>query len=197
MNSTAVRVPALIGGVPDQTDFAPSILFAVLYFLSLIPHAYHLFNPDTRTITFCIGTVTFSIERIVVWSLRAGQAKVHHPGDVLNRGILVYLQVSYALGFLSFAADAVGMARAVLVNATLEDPSRGSPDEPKKRVQYRRGLDCYNFIYLIATVTGVIAYGKLPSAADSQSVSDDVYNLRWAPSLAIIPETNPNDDLVE
>lgn len=83
--SSAVRVPALIGGVPDQTDLAPSILFAVLYVLSLIPHIIHYFNSDTRTITFCLGTVAFSIERIVVWSLRASLAKVHHPGDTLSK----------------------------------------------------------------------------------------------------------------
>ena len=54
--------PSLVGGTLVQEDFAPSILFAILYG-SLVPlAAFRLLGRSSRT-TLLIGTIAFGIER--------------------------------------------------------------------------------------------------------------------------------------
>ena len=60
-----VNFPAPVGGTVLPPDFAPSVLFAVLYGLLLPLLAYRMLDRRSRC-TLLIGTMAFSVERCVV-----------------------------------------------------------------------------------------------------------------------------------
>ena len=57
-----VNFPAPIGGTSLPSDFAPSILFVVLYGLLVPLIMYRILDRRSRTILL-IGSIIFSIER--------------------------------------------------------------------------------------------------------------------------------------
>ena len=57
-----VNSPAPIGGTSLPSDFAPSVLFAVLYGLLVPLMAYRMFDRRSR-FGLLFGTIIFSIER--------------------------------------------------------------------------------------------------------------------------------------
>ena len=60
-----VSFPAPIGGTVIPDDFAPSVLFTVLY-ASLVGLVFHrIFYRQTRSVVL-MGTLVFSVERQVV-----------------------------------------------------------------------------------------------------------------------------------
>ncbi|KAG8898635.1 hypothetical protein FRB99_007245 [Tulasnella sp. 403] len=185
-NSTQVYVPSLVGGIPTKGDFVPSILFAIASALSLIPFIRRFINKDTRTIFLAIGTLSFSIERVIVYAIRAFMSHTHHPGQVLNNRLLVYQQASFTLGYLSFAPDYVTFVRTLMVNTTLEDPVRGSEDQPRTRFWMRRAADMGGLLWLIAIIPGVIAYSQPSSAIHDQQKEDTVFLLRYLSSGAAV-----------
>jgi hypothetical protein len=56
------RFPSPIGGVAFPSDFAPSIIFAVMYGLLLPLMGYRIFNKKSRNLMLG-GSLTFGIER--------------------------------------------------------------------------------------------------------------------------------------
>ena len=60
-----VLFPAPIGGTVIQNDFAPSVLFAVLYTTLLSLMFRRILNKRTRCAAL-IGTIIFTLERHVV-----------------------------------------------------------------------------------------------------------------------------------
>lgn len=171
-------IPSLVGGFPTKADFAPSIIFAIAYGLSVIPFLIRFLNPNTRTWTFAIGTFAYSVERVVVWSIRASQSHDHHLGETLSKGRLVYQQVSFALGFIGFGTDCVAFMRATLVNTTLEDPKRGSVDNARARFWSRRATDLAGLLWMISSVPGAVGYSKMPGSFDHPENADKLFSLR-------------------
>ncbi|KAG8913856.1 hypothetical protein FRC00_001443 [Tulasnella sp. 408] len=186
MSDQPHKIPSLVGGFPTQADFAPSIIFAVAYGLSVIPFLIRFWNPNTRTYLLGIGTFAYAVERVVVWSIRAAQSHDHHLGETLSKGRLVYQQVSFALGFIGFGSDCVAFMRAAMVNTTLEDPKRGSIDKPRDRFWYRRAADLAGLLWLIASVPGAIGYSKMPGAAAHPEDADKLFRLRYVSSAAAL-----------
>jgi len=176
---SSVQIPSPIGGFPNKDDLAPSIIFAIAYALTLVPFFYRFFKRDQRVITIVLGTVPFSVERIVVWSVRASLAHNHQPGDVLTKWKIIYLQISYGLGFMSFCTDANGFVRALLVNTTLEDPKNGIKDQPKNRFWFRRFTDFYGLAWLAASVPGSIAYSSLSGSVNNSHQAHKAFVLRY------------------
>ncbi|KAG9018178.1 hypothetical protein FRB90_012022 [Tulasnella sp. 427] len=167
-DAQTMRVPSLVGGVPTKADFVPSILFSIAYGLSLIPFIRRFLNKETRVWTLAMGVLPFSIERN------------------LSKGKLVYQQVSFALGYISFASDCVAFMRAVMVNTTLADPHRGSVDQPRRRYWYRRVADVAGFLWLVSTVPGIVGYSKMPGSGEHQDQADQLYRLRYASTAAAL-----------
>ena len=135
--------PAPVGGVPDSLDFAPSIVFAVLYALIAPIAIWRITHPRSRN-TVLIGTTFFSVERyvslhiticplpnavtpgrssrshphsVILFSLRANMAR--DPVFRANEGIETYIQTSLSGGFLAIGQDLVNLFRALLVASTL------------------------------------------------------------------------------
>ncbi|KAI9062427.1 hypothetical protein FKP32DRAFT_1593586 [Trametes sanguinea] len=125
-STTEFRFPALIGGVPLPIDFAPAILFSVLYGLLIPVVVYRLLHRRSRTIVL-LGTGGFVIERTVAYALRARAA--HDAGLRASHGLEIYLQVAINAGFITIGQDTLALLRALLVDATFGTPSTSSgPD---------------------------------------------------------------------
>ena len=136
-NSTH-EFPAPVGGVPYPLDFAPSILFAVLYGLMVPVVVFRMIHPRSRN-GVLIGTMFFSIERcvsvslalpciceassliallsVVAYSLRAHAA--HSASARASEGLETYFQTTYSGGFISIGQDLFQLLRALLVSSTL------------------------------------------------------------------------------
>lgn len=180
MTANATHIPSAVGGIPTDVDFVPSVVFAICYFVSLFPFVKRLFDPDTRA-WFTLTSLAFSIEHVVVHSLRAAISKKHHPGEDIG-GVLAYLQISYAVGIISLATDTVLLARILFVNATLQDPKRGSPDKLALRNKIRARLEGVNLIWsVLVCACASVAWGMYEGAAGhSQAYSNTIYALRSA-----------------
>ncbi|RXW23523.1 hypothetical protein EST38_g2350 [Candolleomyces aberdarensis] len=163
--------PAPVGGLVLPSDLAPSIVFAVLYALLLPLVAYRIFDRRSRTLLL-LGTIIFSVERIVIFSLRAAQSQ---KVDMrLSTGLLKYMQVSFGVGFIGLANDLVNLLRCLLVNPTygpekweeapasstketyFQAPEQGDEDRPKERFWVRRYSDFTNLAFMAASIPGGI-----------------------------------------
>lgn len=63
--SSGVGIPSPVGGVPFSIDFAPSILFAILYAILVGVGVWRLARRSTRT-AVSIGNFVFVLERYVL-----------------------------------------------------------------------------------------------------------------------------------
>lgn len=69
MSVATFEFPSPVGGVPFPSDFAPSVIFALMYG-SLIPLlAYRILDGKSRNVML-IGTAAFTVERWVFQLLR-------------------------------------------------------------------------------------------------------------------------------
>ena len=63
--SSTFKFPSPIGGVPFDLDFAPSILFAIVYAVAVVGALYRLIRRASST-TVVTGTFAFIVERCVL-----------------------------------------------------------------------------------------------------------------------------------
>jgi len=182
-----VLFPAPIGGTVLPDDFAPSILFAVLY-AALVPLMLHRMLGRRSRCTLLIGTIAFAVERVIILALRAVQAR--SDSSRFSEGLVTYQQISFGMGFIGIASDAVKLAKCLLVNATygpekypespaaatkevvVPPPSSDTPDQPKARSFYRRITGFVGLAFLGAVVTGIIANSNYSKDIDSQANAD-------------------------
>ncbi|KAI0326337.1 hypothetical protein GY45DRAFT_1259180 [Cubamyces sp. BRFM 1775] len=107
--------PVPIGGAPLPIDFAPSIVFAVLYALLLPVIIRRVFDRRARTIVL-VGTSAFAIEHIVTFSLRAYASR--NAGPRVSPSLEQYFQATFGGGFISIGQDVTNLFRALLVSTT-------------------------------------------------------------------------------
>ncbi|KAG8948197.1 hypothetical protein FRC03_000806 [Tulasnella sp. 419] len=185
--SPSLRVPAFVGGVPNHLDFAPSIVFVVLYGLLFIPVISRLCWKQTR-IGILWATVPWMMESLSLNVLRALVARSNVvPGsaewiDNLN-GADTYCQVAFSIGYIAMATDCCLLFRCLLVNTTLEDRERGSVDKPEERAMYRRYTGWFVMLYWTGSVPGMIAGGFHNTAFIKQKAADMVFALRYVSSI--------------
>ncbi|QRW25011.1 mRNA-capping enzyme [Rhizoctonia solani] len=109
-----------VGGIPISDDLGPSIVFAMLYALLLPNIIYNFFIRKPRAWNVIqISTVIFAVERIAWCIIRAVQAA--HPERRSSGGLMNYVQVTVALGFVGISSEAVKLLRCTLVNTTLPE----------------------------------------------------------------------------
>lgn len=107
--------PSPVGGVALDGDLGPSIAFAILY-ASLLPiYFVRLANKQSRTI-LSINAVLTTIERVVVFSLRAKQSQT--PAQQSSKTLVTYMQVTIGLAYLAIAQDTISLLRCLYVNST-------------------------------------------------------------------------------
>jgi len=184
-----------VGGTVYQIDFVPAIIFATLYGCLIPLMLYRMLQKRGRC-TLLIGTISFSIERIVIFALRAVQAR--SVQQRFSSGLLNYMQVSFGLGYIGISNDLVGLLRCLLINPTygsqlyeespaaatkdgvMEPPPEGTPDMTVTRFWVRRFTGTMNLLYIAATVTGTIANSNYAPGMTSQATADRNARLRIA-----------------
>ncbi|KAJ8473866.1 hypothetical protein ONZ51_g7590 [Trametes cubensis] len=113
--------PVPIGGAPLPIDFAPSIVFVVLYALLLPIIIMRVLDRRARCIVL-VGTAMFAIEHIVTFSLRAYASR--NAGPRVSPTLEQYFQATFGGGFISIGQDVTNLFRALLVSTTF--PTAGS-----------------------------------------------------------------------
>lgn len=150
------------------------------------------------------SSLTFGIERIVIFSLRAVQS--HDLTKRESKGLNAYMQSTIAMGFVAVCHDVVFLLRTALVNSTLpsvrSDTSHSmkaisessaqnlgtlqqeeseEEDKPRQRYWYRRLSDLLFVGFLGAQVPGIVGnsdYGNAVKMIDATLV----FRLRYASS---------------
>ena len=109
---------------------------------------------------------------------------------------MTYQQISFGMGFIGIASDAVKLARCLLVNATygpekysespaaatkgglVPPPTPDTPDQPQARSLYRKATFFVGLNFLAAVVTGIIANSNYSKDIDNQTNADLTANTR-------------------
>ena len=213
MSSSDVSFPSPVGGVPFERDFGPSIFFACVYALLVFVAIYRFARSASRTVVM-IGTFAFVVERcvrllpgctffaniltvtfitrVVIWVLRAKQAKT--PSEDLDKSLTIYWQITFIGGYISMYSALVNLLRCLYVGTTkgivpgqqmLLNSSGNSPgssrptlppeedDQPRTRFWYRQtfvGLGIMGLIPLIIGVVGGYNYVKAETNAQTASL---------------------------
>ena len=110
---------------------------------------------------------------------------------------MTYLQISFGVGFIGIASDAVKLAKCLLVNATygaekysespaaatkevvVPPPSADTPDQPKARSSYRNVTGFLGLAFLGALVTAIVANANYSIGIDSQTSADMTAKARF------------------
>ncbi|KAH9835421.1 uncharacterized protein C8Q71DRAFT_765800 [Rhodofomes roseus] len=126
-NAPTSPFPAPVGGVLLPEDFAPSLLFGILYLL-LIPFiALRFISKSSRTMVI-MGVALTTIVRVLNFAFRMAQSK--DPSLRASITITIWLQGSYSATFIALANDVIHIGRAYLVGTTRarepEDPADDS-----------------------------------------------------------------------
>ncbi|KAH9911672.1 uncharacterized protein BXZ73DRAFT_82664 [Epithele typhae] len=164
------QIPAPIGGIPLPLDFAPSILFSILYAAVFIVIAWRVYRPDSRCFLL-VGSVIGALERVVFFALRAYAAQ--HEGLRANRELQVYFQTTLAAGFITHAQLVLDLLRSLLAHPRARPSSTPAiatssdielnprsapgtePDYPQLRYYVRQACGLPGLVMLGAVVLGI------------------------------------------
>ena len=143
--------------------------------------------------------------RVVIFYLRAVQAK--SDSSRFSGGLVTYQQISFGMGFIGIASDAVRLVKCLFVNATygpekysespaaatkgglVPPPTADTPDQPQARSWYRKATGLLGLAFLGSVVPGVIANSNYSSVLNSQTNADLTSNTRLV--VIIIIEFDP------
>ncbi|KIP06617.1 hypothetical protein PHLGIDRAFT_72441 [Phlebiopsis gigantea 11061_1 CR5-6] len=185
-----VSFPAPVGGVPFEEDFAPSVIFAVVFAILVFLGVYRLARASTRTLVI-LAPLIFCTERVVTWSLRAKQAKT--PSEELDRNLTIYWQVAFAAAYMTIWTCLVNILRCVLVATTKGSKTLSytaplsytndyalptEEDRPRARFWYRRVLGVIAFASWITVITGTLLGYNYVNAENDASKGQSVETLR-------------------
>ncbi|KAH6883727.1 hypothetical protein BKA70DRAFT_1206275 [Coprinopsis sp. MPI-PUGE-AT-0042] len=193
--------PSPIGGTPLPSELGACILFIVLY-VCLIPLMVRgVLDRRSRT-TVTIGIVLFSIERIVVYILRALQTR--NEAMRLSGGLINYQQTSFGMGYVGLSSDLLNAVRCLLVNPTygleryaespaaatkecyLEPPREGDVDRPRERFWVRRFADASLVVFLTAIALGIVGNSSYSSTFNNAGKANSTYNFRLVSAALIL-----------
>ncbi|KAJ3529946.1 hypothetical protein NM688_g7781 [Phlebia brevispora] len=198
--AASTAFPAPIGGVPFNSDLAPSIVFVVAYAAVIPLGLYRIIQTKSRTLC-TLSTVFFVVERLVTYSLRASAA--HTRSQDTSRGLTRYWQSTYGIGYLSIFSSIAAIIHSLLVNATFGVPSapasesdldaeKDQPlvtqqthsvptegDQPRARYWYRRICISLSLSSLITLILGIVSGVEYPSAESNPKTANAVEGLRY------------------
>ncbi|KAF8577592.1 hypothetical protein K439DRAFT_1364382 [Ramaria rubella] len=185
----AFKFPSPVGGTLIKEDFAPSIVFATLYGFLVPLAAFRFLQKESRT-TLLIAVTTFSIERVVIFSLRANQSR--NVEKAASANLASYEQVTIGLGYIGICHALTGFLRVLLVNATRPEVNGGhgdanptfesQPDRPRERFWYRRLAGLIFLGFIGASVPDLISGSIYSNAINSSSSASLVMVLRYVSS---------------
>ncbi|EKM54315.1 uncharacterized protein PHACADRAFT_196746 [Phanerochaete carnosa HHB-10118-sp] len=118
--SAPVSFPAPIGGVPFDNDFTPSVFFALLYAAVCLLGFWRLAREHSRTM-LVVTTLIFTIERVVVWLLRAKQAKT--PSDDLSKNLTAYWQMTFSANYIAMYGKLIVLLKSLVMDVLKPVPA--------------------------------------------------------------------------
>ncbi|GJE90504.1 hypothetical protein PsYK624_066430 [Phanerochaete sordida] len=118
--SSPFGFPSPVGGVPFDSDFGPSVLFAALFASVCLLGLWRAAVKRTRTL-LVIATLIFTIERTVIWALRAQQAQT--PSEDFSRTLTSYWQVSFGSGYVAVFGKLLAALRPLVLAALRDAPA--------------------------------------------------------------------------
>ncbi|KAJ7785842.1 hypothetical protein B0H16DRAFT_1400580 [Mycena metata] len=195
--------PALVGGISLRAyDLPAASVFAAAYGLLVPLLVLRIAQGRSRT-SVLFNTISFAIERVIVFSLRASVAARPNTESL---GFSEYMQATFALGFFTLAHIVGVLIRAVLINSTTGSESSmdvavpplvSSPgslwkssappqsftteDDPKRRFWFRRWHEYILLLYVSGMVLAIVATAHIYAANDSTPNHRD-QALRYASS---------------
>ncbi|KAH6902478.1 hypothetical protein BKA70DRAFT_1229115 [Coprinopsis sp. MPI-PUGE-AT-0042] len=185
--------PSPIGGIPLPSELGACILFIVLYSFLLPFMVRDVLDRRSRTFV-SLGIMAFSIERIVVYILRALQTR--NEDMRLSNGLINYQQTSFGIGYVGLSTDLLGAFRCLLVNPTygperyaespaaatkdcyMVPPREGDVDRPRERFWARRISDAALVLFLTAIALSVIGNSSYSATFNDAGKSERSYIFR-------------------
>ena len=150
------------------------------------------------------SSLLLELFRVVIWSLRAKQAKT--PSEDFNRNLLIYWQITFSVGYMSIHGKLVSLLRCLVVKTTkgivLPAEQSDSPggenlgdkpqvtdvvspaisleqeDQPKKRALYRRMFGLLALQSIVPFVIGTVGGNGYPDAVISAGAASIIQILR-------------------
>jgi len=198
-------IPSLVGGALLPLDFGPSILFATLHASTLLVLIYRFCDKRFRTAVLQ-GTVGFTVERSIIFCLRAVESQTEADRD--SKSVADYMQLTIGMGYLAMGQDLLNLLRCLLVNSTTEQdassddvpltglsttlfqaPEATPRDRPRERKAYRRLADVLGILFIACMVTGGVGNATIGAAVEDKGKAKLTSRLRYASSalaLALI-----------
>lgn len=142
-----------------------------------------------------IGIMVFSIERIVVYSLRLVQTR--EESKRLGGGQANYQQTSFGMGYIGLTTDILQLFRCLIVNPTygtalfhesaayatkdchIAPPREGDPDHPKQRSWARRFCGVVLILCLTAIALGIVGNANYSGTFNNESNANRTYLFRY------------------
>ncbi|KAI0793241.1 hypothetical protein C8Q75DRAFT_713425 [Abortiporus biennis] len=198
--------PSPVGGVPLPLDYAPSVLFSVLYALLVPVMVYRQARKRSRNVV-TIGTMGFAVGQIVVFALRAIQA--HSPTRRFSTPWIKYMQSTYGAGYISVVADLFALILCVVINASEGNPrihlwgeksivsidgvsipsmtfsseSGEVEDRARERRWYRWICGISRILFLVPLLLAIVSGTLYPKAQTDAATAQIVMNTRYASSI--------------
>lgn len=193
MSAEPLSIPTPVGGLPNDTDRIPSIVF-VLAWAALLPFVIRRFTDPQRRTTVLIGACILVVLGITLYTIRAVQAFV--PDRRASKDLLSLMQGMLANGFVTLTTDALPLITAIVKNAKrpLPDPeavaSGPAQAKPKKKYTPVELFAIVVAVHVIATpaILGGVHGAIYKSALKKQATANALQGLRYASAvLTFIP----------
>ncbi|KZT56591.1 hypothetical protein CALCODRAFT_483844 [Calocera cornea HHB12733] len=179
---TVGSLPSISGGIPTQPDFAPAILFCVLYGL-LLPACIwrtHTYRRPLRLMWTFIRLTLFAIMRIATFGLRASEAhSASLPNNpVPNLGAFIAEQVLLGIGFIVLADLMIELLKSHMWRTDVPPAAETRWALPEGRFSLQRIVRIMHLALITAIALGIAAAAQYSGAINNASTASQVQTLR-------------------
>ena len=119
---TQYYFPLPIGGIADQIDFIPSLLFIACYLVPLVLATRKAFTSSKRTV-LTINSMLVPIERMVILSFRVIMSRDDTAGETLRKNwqVVEYTQATTGVSTLLLLDEVSWLLHSLCLFATREN----------------------------------------------------------------------------
>ncbi|KZO95607.1 hypothetical protein CALVIDRAFT_564652 [Calocera viscosa TUFC12733] len=179
---TIGSLPNISGGIPTQPDFAPAIVFCILYGLLLpvcIWRTYTYRRPASLMWTF-IRLTLFVAMRIATFGLRASEAHAASlPNNpVPNLGAFIGEQVLLGIGFIVLADLMIELLKSHIWRTDVPPAAETRWALPQGRFSLQRIVRLMHLALIVAIALGIAAAAQYSGAINNASTASQVQTLR-------------------
>jgi len=179
--------PAISGGLPTRPDLAPSIVFAVAYFLLLFPAIWraHIYRRPLSLLFVFLRFLFFVLIRITTFALRA-QESVNSSipfNPVPSIAIFITEQILLGIGFIVMLDLMVVLVQSHISRTDVSQQAETAFTSKKGTTTLQTFITIMHASLLAAIAMGIAAGAMYVSALNSTSASSTVRSLRIASTV--------------